>query len=561
MKIKHIYIFLVIFLIGLVLRFFLLSKFPPSLTIDEINNGYTAFSLLKTGKDEWGVKLPVIFRSIGDYKPPVLIYFTVPSVFLFGLNEFSTRFPVALFSLFALPIFYFLSKKYLLKDHPIWVSLLATFFLSTSAWNIVYARSDFEAVMALTFVLINITFLYRYVTKGSLIDLSLAVFFAFLSAVTYHSNKLFVPLLDLTLVALNRSSFQKHVIDNYNKKKLIFLLLTILFVGISIFFLKNYVFGLGAHRAQMVFFSLDFEFERALMDGIRYVGLTMIRLPLLCVFWLKRYLEYFSPNFYLYSGLELTQTNTPGVGVLSLALYPFFVIGLFLLFFVKNNHLVNGKNKVFILAWLLLGFLPASLANNPQQPLRSLNSSVAVIVISVIGLYQLFNLIKDKYLKFIPVFIILFSILYIFDFARFVDYYLVHYPYELSEYRQYGWKQMAQFVYPIHNNYDNVYVDPRFGTIGRNTYGVPHLYFLFYSQYDPAKYQNGTGRQDHATDFENIHFTEIDWSSINKKGNNLYIASPWSFPDIILTDRYIIHEEKFLNQQVGLYAVQNIPKK
>ncbi|MBU2577901.1 hypothetical protein KKA69_03645, partial [Patescibacteria group bacterium] len=57
-------------------RIYSLEKIPPSLNWDEVSHGYNAYSIIKTGKDEWGITLPLIFRAYGDYKLPFYIYLT-----------------------------------------------------------------------------------------------------------------------------------------------------------------------------------------------------------------------------------------------------------------------------------------------------------------------------------------------------------------------------------------------------------------------------------------------------------------------------------------------------
>ena len=89
-------VIVLIFLLAFFLRTWNLSKYPVSLSMDEAAIGYNAYSILKTGHDEYKEFLPLTFRSAGDYKPPVDFYLTVPSIFLFGLTEFSIRLPVAL---------------------------------------------------------------------------------------------------------------------------------------------------------------------------------------------------------------------------------------------------------------------------------------------------------------------------------------------------------------------------------------------------------------------------------------------------------------------------------
>ena len=75
--------------LAFMLRFWGLDHNPPSLNWDEVSHGYNAFSILKTGRDEWGAWFPSIFRAFGDYKLPVYIYLTTLPVAIFGLNAFA----------------------------------------------------------------------------------------------------------------------------------------------------------------------------------------------------------------------------------------------------------------------------------------------------------------------------------------------------------------------------------------------------------------------------------------------------------------------------------------
>jgi hypothetical protein len=307
----------------------------------------------------------------------------------------------------------------------------------------------------------------------------------------------------------------------------------------------------------MVFFTNDFEYRRAILELLGKFGLSLLGLPMLVFFWIKRFLEYFSLNFYIIDGLGLTIPGQPGSGVLNIALFPLYIIGLISLL-LPDKNVYFRKIKLFLLGWLFIGIIPATLANNPQHALRSLNSSIAVIMITVIGLSTVLDFLKNKSKKIILLFLGVFILIFSFDFVRFVDYFTVHYPYELSETRQFGWKEMAIFANKVHLQYDNVYVDPRFGTEGRTNYGVPYSYFLFYSQYDPHTYQTFPGRDKFISDFENYHFLEIDFNQMGEiKGNNLYIASPWSFPSNMINAKHIVYEVKFLNGVVGFYAITN----
>ena len=79
------YLFILIIFLAFVTRFFALSSFPPGLYSDETALGYNAFSLLKTGRDEFGNPWPLTLRSFGDYKPPLSSWSMMPFIVIFGL--------------------------------------------------------------------------------------------------------------------------------------------------------------------------------------------------------------------------------------------------------------------------------------------------------------------------------------------------------------------------------------------------------------------------------------------------------------------------------------------
>src|SRR3989304_30788 len=98
---KYLILLSIIFTGALFLRVVGLSSYPAGFTQDEAGLGYDAYSLLLTGKDQWGVSWPLILRSFGDFKMPLYSYLAIPSVYLFELNEFSVRFPNAILGSFA----------------------------------------------------------------------------------------------------------------------------------------------------------------------------------------------------------------------------------------------------------------------------------------------------------------------------------------------------------------------------------------------------------------------------------------------------------------------------
>src|SRR5262249_11830786 len=64
----------VLVLLALVLRVWGLDWSPPGLDPDEVSIGYNAYSILRTGRDEYGVPWPLTFRAFGEFKRPAYIY-------------------------------------------------------------------------------------------------------------------------------------------------------------------------------------------------------------------------------------------------------------------------------------------------------------------------------------------------------------------------------------------------------------------------------------------------------------------------------------------------------
>ena len=90
------------------LRIPFLNTVPPELFGDELDVGYQAFSLLHTGKDLYNQTLPVMVHSLSEWRLPLIVYQTIPTIKLFGLNEWGVRLPEAIFGILAIPLIFLL---------------------------------------------------------------------------------------------------------------------------------------------------------------------------------------------------------------------------------------------------------------------------------------------------------------------------------------------------------------------------------------------------------------------------------------------------------------------
>ena len=111
MKKDLFFILLGIVLISSFLRLYHLQSVPPQPTVDEVSIGWNAYSILKTGADEYGNKFPVLLRAYDDWRPALYTYMVVPFVSIFGLDVFAVRLPSVILSILTIFAVYFLVKE------------------------------------------------------------------------------------------------------------------------------------------------------------------------------------------------------------------------------------------------------------------------------------------------------------------------------------------------------------------------------------------------------------------------------------------------------------------
>src|SRR3989344_2496279 len=183
--------------IGIVTRFYKLGKAPAGLYLDEAAQGYSAYSILKTGKDEFGKAFPTVFRSFNDFKTPVYIYLIVPLIPVFGLTKFTVRFPSFFFSILTIPLIYLLIRKIAPQRNAEGLGLITSILLALSPWHILFGRTNFECNVALFFFLAGIYFFYDGLKAPK--KLLLSAFFLALAIPSYHAQRIVTPIMVVIL--------------------------------------------------------------------------------------------------------------------------------------------------------------------------------------------------------------------------------------------------------------------------------------------------------------------------------------------------------------------------
>ena len=505
---------LVITVLGGFLRFYQITKNPPSLTGDEISFGYSAYSILKTGCDEYGKFLPLVFKSVGDYKNPLPAYLMVASIKLFGLTDFAVRFPNALAGTLSIPVF-FLFLKSIFKSKKI--AIIGSFMLAISAWHIFYSRFAYETLTASLFILLGIWFFIKMI-EGKTIWAFLSAFFFTLTMYTAFAPRLFIPTFVLCALIINFKRLKTQ------REKLLAFIGTCLVLGAPLLYIT--LFQGASTRLQMVFLSNDIEFSRYVL--LKYFN-SISDLPLLFFFWTKRYLGYFNPRFIFFNGLDATIQSPIGLGMLYVFEIPFFVMGI--IAFIKNKI----PHKSLFIAWALIGILPDSLTNNQRHAGRLLHIFPILIMFSTLGVFEIYKLISKIKKSFIR-----FTVLIGYGF--FILIVLVHtfliiaadFPKDKGESFDEGWRETVLYIQNHQDKYKEIVIDPRRGVNGSIMVSNPFLYVLFYTKYDPHTYQT-ENKVNHGVNettyfkFGKYTFRQINWQDDIKQKGILFVGSPWSF--------------------------------
>ena len=196
----------IIIAISAFLRIINITNVPPGLYQDESAIGYNAYSILQTGKDEYGNSYPLYFKSFGDYKLPVYIYLTALSEKVFGLNEFAVRFPSILAGILAV-LLIFLLVRYLSKNTTL--ALVTATVLALNPVHIFFSRAGFEVNVALTLALAGIYLFIFGVTEKRFSFIIFSILSFGLCLYSYNETRLIAPLFLIGLIILYWKKFKE----------------------------------------------------------------------------------------------------------------------------------------------------------------------------------------------------------------------------------------------------------------------------------------------------------------------------------------------------------------
>jgi len=530
MKSKGLFIVLIL---AAILRFSFLGSIPAGFTPDEAVQGYTAYSLLQTGQDEWGVSWPLTsFRSFADYKAPLQTYLMIPSVAIFGLNSFAVRLPSAFFGVLAVLAIYLLSrelfgsKKIKLGKFSFTLPLLAAFLLTISPWHFQFSRTALEVNLSSFLFPFGLYLFLRGIKQKKACFFAWTALFWGINMYSYHAAKMFTPVFALITLFIYRSQLLK-----FNFKKLIPASLIFLF-----FFIPAYtstLFGdAGARGGDLIISNLSLRQLEEISDSQYLSPLNQIHPQLSRVFhnkawfildrFVENYTSYFTPSFWFTEGgREITYSTIPGRGLLFLWQFPFILLAVYSLLDFKKE---KNKNRFFILlAWALISAVPAALTKEGYRPNRAGSFALLWEMLTAVGLVYFFQLIPKKVKSwFTPILLIFISICFVF----YIEDYALAAPIKFPSSLSYGYQELMGKLDQYDDNH-NILIERG---------AQSQSYVAFYKQLDPLIFQSHS--KDWWLRFKDLDLLYLDmmddYSLLNYRFKTVSLPADLEAEDLII---------------------------
>lgn len=520
--------------LGALLRFYEVGSIPNALTWDETALGYNAFSILKTGKDEFGKFMPIVFKSFGDFKPGLYVYLAVPSIAIFGLTEFAVRLPSVLFGILAIFGVYLLVRE-LFEDEKR-KTLLAQFAalsLAIMPLHIHFSRGAWETNVFSTMLLFSIYFLIRFIKSGKYLNYSILL--ALLTLITYQAAKVLTPLVILFIIIIYWKDFFGQL-GKYIKKPQNIIVVVVAAVAVLSIFISSSFGDAGNRLKRLSIFSYQPEISTNIFHNRPQLMTRLI---------VGRYLNHLSPRLLFYEGLTVYERgHFPGLGVLQP--FDFIALVLGLAYLVRYS---NRKIAVLIIGLLLLSPIPGALTLSEYSTVRTLFMAIPLSIIVGTGFYFLFTKLKSLF--------ILISLLTLVTTIYMVDLLFVHANYTYAKEFQFGYREAVQFI--------NKYPDTK--VIMTDVYGQPYIYYLFYTKFDPATYQKQnefiSGGLDvgRVAKVGNVEFHQFGLGDILTQPNTVFIGTVGNIQNEFDYANPVVESHEAINYPDGLTVFRIVKTK
>lgn len=533
-------IILIILLAATVIRFYQLGNPSRGFYLDEAAIGYNAYSILKTGKDEFGKSFPLLFRSFTDFKAPLYIYLSIIPIKIFGLTPFSTRFLSALSGTIAILIAFLWIKLIVNRNRQSEKSptsyllpCLVALVLAIAPWHVFYSRGAWEANLSFLILLTaSYLCLLGFKRKKRAIFLIGSILFV-LSTYTYHGQRIVAPLIFGYYLIFYRKWLFK------NKKFVILGFFILVFLTLPILKLSLTPGGQSRVKALSIFSrqtKLPWLIENS--QTAKFLFLSNNRYLISIRKWVALYTAYFSPRNLFSPDPAEKQRWLVDLATFYPWQFIFFIIGLF--FFIRKKE--YSRLKKIILPWLFFSPVAAALTGDPFSTVRAIPLVFPFSVLIGLGIYESIQFVKQKALprfkpKHINVLIILLvSLVAFISLISLAIQLLIILPHQRAKYWEIGYSELAKELLKYPN--EKIVID--------NFRGEAYIHILFFTQFDPGTFQKEAGylelpdyyysfKRVKTKKFGQFEYRQVDWKREEEEES------------LIVGDELIASKESILN--------------
>lgn len=404
---------------GIILRTYDLSGTPPGFFADEAAMALNAHSVMTTGKDAHGVFFPVLFEQFGSRVGPILVYSMTPFLFLLGPTVAAARLTAATISIAALIITWMIGRTLFPKQRVVQLGLFL--IVACAPWGIKTGRVAGESSIYVFFL--SLTLLFYFLSKRSLRTYLAAWIAAGITAYTYYSARIQMPLVVFGMMISWKSSL-------LSRRFLLGLLLVACITApLSVHMLSRN----GMARLQQ-------------MGGFHLENMV------------QKYLGHFSPDFLFLQGDGFYRNHIEGFGL--------FYRHDAVLFFLGVITILAAR-KWFLLWCLFVVYpLPGMVTADSASDIRSMFGYSIMPIVMAYGIHAIMHGIRRYSRRRLPV--LLLSVVYLvgtgYQTVRFADEYFHRYALYAGGYCgwQYGFPQILTTIQPLAHAYDDVLITHQF---------------------------------------------------------------------------------------------------
>jgi len=381
-------ILLLILLLAAFLRLYKLGQIsPPGLNQDEAANAWSAYCLLKTGKDYFGNPWPIYYvRNLGGNSPSLYVYMLLPFQAIGGMNAYTTRLPGALGGIFTVWLIYFVGKRLFNTQ----TGLVAAALLAIDPWHLQQSRWGHEVTHA---PLLGLAPLALMLWAGLPVSddktasprpfvAALAGALSGIGCFGYMSVRLFVPAFIFTIVLFTLPDWWRTL-----KSKKGILAVATFFIAFAVTFGQLaylHIFhpeGIGRHASFQPYWVGSIPFATAIKE------LTL------------RYILHFGPDFLFIKGENSPIYSPPGMGQLYWYMLPLMLAGAAILLLKLKISPSARVLLAFIITYPVgdcLGLFSSGLSFFSPNSMRSAPGLCSLVLLASVGAVGVFQWLWTK---------------------------------------------------------------------------------------------------------------------------------------------------------------------